>query len=51
MHVTLVSPTPKGEAVVRELQVAVAATINDILGPMTDREEGDLKRLLRRALS
>ena len=49
-RVTLVSTTPTGEKVVRQLQEAVAETVDEILISISQSEKSQLKRLLQRAL-
>ena len=49
-RVSLVRLTDAGEAVVRDLQGAVAETIDSILAPISKSEEQVLKTLLHRAL-
>ncbi|MEO1493156.1 MAG: MarR family transcriptional regulator [Pseudomonadota bacterium] len=50
-RVSLVYLTDAGEQVVRALQAAVAETIGEILGPVSEKDEQVFKGILKRALS
>lgn len=50
-RVSLISLTDEGENVVRDLQRAVAETIDEILAPISAAEEKTLRGLLERALN
>ena len=49
-RVRLISLTDQGQTVVRDLQIAVAETIDDILSPIRADEKVALKSLLERAV-
>ena len=49
-RVSLVELTEAGTQVVKELQSAVAETINNVLAPITESEKQCLNKLLERAL-
>lgn len=50
-RVTLVSLTPEGEKVVKELMAAVADVVGTILAPISEHEKETLKALLARTLA
>ncbi|MEL6793612.1 MAG: MarR family transcriptional regulator [Pseudomonadota bacterium] len=50
-RVSLIGLTPSGETVVGELKAAVAETIDEILAPISEKEEAILRDILDRALS
>ena len=50
-RVTLLDLTPKGKAVVETFGGAIAGTLSEVLGPLSEEEQLQLKAVLKRGLS